>query len=74
MVQDLVPSRLTGIRGVLAKCRMKTREFYQEMQRQAALSEEEIRREKDHEEYVQRVIRDRSAKKKTVGERKSLQK
>lgn len=72
LVRDLSPEETNGIRGVVARCRVKTRQFYHEIQRQAAMSEDEIQREKEHEEYFQKVIRGRNPGKKAV--RQSLQK
>lgn len=62
MVHNLSSIHLQGLRGILAKCRAKTRAFYQEMHRQACMNEEEIRKEREHEAYFQRVLHERRLK------------
>lgn len=59
IVSELSPVKVTGFRGIIAKCRDKTRRFYQEMNRQASMTDEEIREEMEHRVYVQRVIREK---------------
>lgn len=59
IVSELSPLKVMGFRGNIAKCREKTRRFYQEMNRQASMTDEEIREEMEHRAYVQRVIRDK---------------
>lgn len=62
MVRNLNSAHSPGLRSIIAKCRAKTRAFYREMQRQACMSEEEIRKEREHEAYYQRVLHERRLK------------
>lgn len=59
IVGELSPVKMIGLRGIIAKCREKTREFYQEMSRQAGMTDEEIREEMEHRALLQRVIREK---------------
>lgn len=62
LISDLAPVRLIGLRSVFAKCREKTREFYREINRQASMTDEEIREEMAHRAHLKRVIRERRMK------------
>ena len=67
MVRDLSPNHLRGLRHIIARCRAKTRAFYQEMHRQACLSAEELSKEQEHAAYFQRVIGERRhARRRTI--------
>ena len=59
IVSELSPVKVIGFRGIIAKCRDKTRRFYREMNRQASMTDEEVREEMEHRVYLQRVIREK---------------